>query len=61
MKYKIKDRIIDDFLGEGTIIDIYSNLFFILFDVNPPFRYNLNENPTIRCSKTFKLKNNCYK
>ena len=56
MLFNIGDRIIDNYLGKGTIISRISlHMFKIYFDNTPPYNYNCGENPTTRFVSEFKL------
>lgn len=55
-KICIGKRIYDDYLGYGEIVGIIDKYFcMVLFDVTPPFRYNLAENPTLIISDSLKF------
>lgn len=48
IKQRVKDA--DNFLGEGTVVSKVKGLpgyFSVLWDRNPPKRYNLRKNPCI--------------
>jgi hypothetical protein len=56
-KFKVGDIVEDDFLGLGTVVEIYPNYNFlvrVLFNETPDSRYNMGENPTV--ALTYKLK-----
>ena len=50
-KVKIGDKVKEDYLGNGEIVDdLNKNIrgaFMVKFDKDPPIRYNMGNNPTL--------------
>ena len=58
MKFKVGDRVNDDYLGNGTIERLnvaMPGLHLVKFDVTPDVRYNMGENPTAVFGDQLKL------
>lgn len=55
----IGDRVHDDYLGDGEIVDDFdkrvADSFMVKFDTTPPTRYNMGENPTFIFRSSLKL------
>lgn len=48
VKYNIGDRIVDNYLGSGEVLKIYSEfVLLVLFDKTPEYQYNLSTNPCL--------------
>ncbi len=56
---KIGDKVIDDYLGDGEIVNdlthIIKGAFMVKFDKTPPIRYNMGQNPTMVFNNSLKL------
>jgi len=47
-KFKVGDRVNQDFLGDGVITKLTEMdwLVIVKYDITPPIQYNMGENPT---------------
>jgi len=55
LKFKKSDRVVDDYLGAGTVEKVIESslqkglvvAYIVLFDKTPDVRYNMAQNPTM--------------
>ena len=56
MGYKAGQRVIDKYLGNGTIQEVVQGIgAVILFDKTPPIEYNMGKNPALALDYNIKL------
>lgn len=57
---KIGDKVTDEYLGNGEIVDDLNRsikgAFMVKFDITPDIRYNMGENPTLAFKENLMLK-----
>jgi len=50
-RVKIGDKVIDEYLGKGKIVDDLTHMFkgayLVKFDKTPAMQYNMGQNPTM--------------
>ena len=55
-KFRVGDRVTDDYLGHGTIekiIDTHGyGIFLVRLDTAPSVQYNMGQNPTLMFGET---------
>ncbi len=48
---KLGDKVVDDYLGDGEIVNdlthIIKGAYMVKFDKTPSMRYNMGQNPTL--------------
>ena len=59
MKLKSNIRVVNSYLGSGTVIEskeqYCKGLWLVQFDKDPPYEYNMSLNPTVIFDKDLKL------